>query len=182
MNVSIFLALLLSCRLIRESSADKRSLSGHFLLSASSTDLSSSAGQSPRLALYCLSFPEEWNWEKNYYFSQSRHIWVFVNQKIHSELFLKYSYCSRTWCPGNQCVQNNLFLFHVGLLSFPFSSYLYWGQTWASGWIFRNATVRPRGHRWWTHGPARSHTFHTGPADTNKRHSVELEWRVIAVF
>lgn len=41
--------------------------------------------------------------------------------------------------------------------------YLCWGQTWASGWIFKNVRSSPLDHHLQTHGLARCRTCHIEP-------------------
>lgn len=120
--------------LIKDSSADRRFLSDFFLLSTSFADLTSSAGrteqqaQSPCLAHYCLSFPEEWKQNNIITFSSS-HTFTSESKYFCSELFLRcfffkvllqenFTCC---WCPGNQRSEDNLFLVFFFLTLFCFA-------------------------------------------------------------
>lgn len=64
--------------------------------------------------------------------------------------------------------------------------YLFWGQTWASGWIFKNAIFPPLDRHLQTRGLVHCHTCRTGPVYTQHQSAQTSCWNqqvtVIMIF
>lgn len=145
-NISIFLTLSLSCRLIfSRQEVPLGPFSPVHIIHWS--DQFSRSRSISRSSLFIFSWRMKLKKILALFLSIATYNYLLIKIKNHFKILWNFLLQQNfPLCPGNQCLQNNLF--SCCLLCFAFSSYLYWGQTWASGWIFRNVTLHPRGHHW----------------------------------